>query len=294
MNGHFAPGRSLDYIVTLGSYCCWEPKNMRRRKILVSALYSLIILGALLPLNAGGADMTLAKDEVGQLWLQIIGRINEGDDLKFKALLVDAINRGEQITDVATFSQGGLVPAAIQIGKYIRTMHLRTVAPYLVPVVRRHICYVSAIAGPTTMLEFDPVNNRGDARCTCAAECFLIWAAGLRRSAGAVQLHRLTLQGEEDRNSSSKTNNHIEKVIDAYLHEMEFPDATIIRMYSISKDELAYLTKEELNTLTSIPWLKELLSARCGHYVTSSPAALECENAVIRDLYWNGARELLS
>ena len=150
---------------------------MRQREILVLALYCLIIfVGALLPLNAGGAEMTLARDEVGQLWLQIIGRIDEGDDLKFKALLVDAIERGEQITDVATFSQGGRTPPAIKIGKYIRTMHLRTVAPYLVPVVRRHICYVSAMTGPTTMLEFDPVNNRGDARCTCAAECFLIWA----------------------------------------------------------------------------------------------------------------------
>ena len=252
-----------------------------------------------MPLNAGGAEMTLAKDEVGQLWLQIIGRIDEGDDLKFKDLLVNAINRGEQITDVATFSQGGRALPAIKIGRYIRTMHLRTVAPYLVPVVRRHICYVSATTGPTTMLEFDPLSNRGDARCSCAAECFLIWAAGSRRSAGAVQLHRLILQGEEDTKSSSKTTKHtnIEKVIDAYLREMGVPDATIMRMHSISADELAYLTKEELNAFTSIssvPWLKELLSARCDHYVASSPAALECENAAIRELYWNGARELLS
>ena len=273
---------------------------MTRLEILVSALYALIIfVGALLPLNASCAEMTLAKDEVGQLWLQIIGGVDEGDDLKFKALLVDAINRNEQITDVATFSQGGRTLPAMKIGKYIRTMRLRTVAPYLVPVVRRHICYVSAMNGPTTMLEFDPVNNRGDARCTCAAECFLIWAAGLRRSAGAVQLHRLTLQGEEDSSSSSKTKKRasVEPALDAYLHEMGVPDATIMRMYSISADELAYLTKEELNTLTSIsgvPWLKELLSARCGHYVASSPAALECENAIIRELYWNGARELLS
>jgi hypothetical protein len=273
---------------------------MRQREILVLALYCLIIfVGALLPLNAGGAEMTLARDEVGQLWLQIIGRIDEGDDLKFKALLVDAIERGEQITDVATFSQGGRTPPAIKIGKYIRTMHLRTVAPYLVPVVRRHICYVSAMTGPTTMLEFDPVNNRGDARCTCAAECFLIWAAGLRRSAGAVQLHRLTLQEEEDAKSFSKTKKQtsIEKALDLYLHEMGVPDATIMRLYRISADELSYLTKEEINILTSIsgvPWLKELLRARCGHYVVSSPAALECENTVIRELYWNGARELLS
>ena len=273
---------------------------MRWRQILVPTLYSLItFVSALLPINASGAEMTLAKDEVGQLWLQIIGRIDEGDDLKFKALLVDVIDRGEQITDVATFSQGGRTLPAMKIGKYIRTMRLRTVAPYLVPVVRRHICYVSAMNGPTTMLEFDPVNNRGDARCTCAAECFLIWAAGLRRSAGGVQLHRLTLRGEEATSSSSKTKKHasIEPALDAYLHEMGIPDATILRIYSTNADEFAYLTKEELSTLTStssIPWLKELLRARCGHHVASSPAALECENAVVRELYWDGARELLS
>ena len=74
----------------------------------MSALYSLIIfVGALLPINASGAEMTLAKDEVGQLWLQIIGRIDEGDDLKFKSILVDVIDRGEQITDVARFLKEG-------------------------------------------------------------------------------------------------------------------------------------------------------------------------------------------
>ena len=136
----------------------------------------------------------------------------------------------------------------MKIGKYIRTMRLRTVAPYLVPVVQRHICYVSAMNGPTTMLQFDPVNNRGDARCTCAAECFLIWAAGLRRSAGAVQLHRLTLRGEEDTSSSSKTKKHasIENRTRCLFARNGIPDATIMRVYGTSADELTYLTKEEL------------------------------------------------
>ena len=176
---------------------------LRPLRVMYLPYIFIIFVAALSPLNARGAEMTLAKDEVGQLWIQIIGRIDEGDDLKFKSILVDAIHRDEQITDVATFSQGGLTHPAMNIGKYIRTMHLRTVAPYLVPVVRRHICYISAMA----------------------------------------------------------------------------------------------ITEKELNNLTSIsgvPWLKELLRARCGHYAASSPAALECENTVIRELYWNGARELLS
>jgi hypothetical protein len=267
---------------------------------MLQVLYILVIFaGVLLPLNARGAEMTLAKDEVGQLWIQITGRIDEGDDLKFRGILVDAIKRGEQITDVATFSQGGLMLPAINIGKYIRTMHLRTVAPSLVPVVRRHICYISAMNGPTTMLEFDPVSNRGDARCTCAAECFLIWAAGSRRSGAAVQLHRLPWQREEHAKSFSETemDMSIEKLLDAYLREMGVPIATIMRMSGISSANLAYLTKDELGTLTSmtgVPWLQGLFAASCSHYSVGSPAELECENGVIRELYWNGARELLN
>jgi hypothetical protein len=263
-------------------------------------LYILInFVAALLPLNARGAEITLAKDDVGQLWIQIVGRIDEGDDLRFKGILVDAINRREQITDVATFSQGGLTLPAINIGKYIRTMHLRTVAPSLVPVIRRHICYLSTMNGQTTMLEFDPVSNRGDARCTCAAECFLIWAAGSRRSGAAVQLHRLPWDREVHANSSSEPemDASIETVLDAYLREMGVPVATIMRMSGISAANLAYLTKDELGTLTSmagIPWLQELFAAHCSHYAVRSPAELKCENSVIRELYWNGARELLN
>jgi hypothetical protein len=61
---------------------------------MLQALYILVIFaGVLLPLNVRGAEMSLAKDEVGQLWIQIIGRIDEGDDLKFRGILVDEIKR---------------------------------------------------------------------------------------------------------------------------------------------------------------------------------------------------------
>ena len=56
---------------------------------MLQALYILVIFaGVLLPLNIRGAEMSLAKDEVGQLWIQIIGRIDEGDDLKFGGTLL--------------------------------------------------------------------------------------------------------------------------------------------------------------------------------------------------------------
>jgi hypothetical protein len=69
--------------------------------------FLLILVGVLLPLTAHGSEMILSKDEVGQLWLQIIGRIGDGDDVKFKSMLIDAINRGEQIANVSIYSSGG-------------------------------------------------------------------------------------------------------------------------------------------------------------------------------------------
>jgi hypothetical protein len=46
--------------------------------------------------------------------------------------------------------------------------------------------------------------------------------------------------------------------------------------------------------LAASPSLRELFSARCRHHAASSPAALACEKAVLRELYWEGAKRLLS
>jgi hypothetical protein len=56
------------------------------------------------------------------------------------------------------------------------------------------------------------------------------------------------------------------------------------------------LTGDEKRMLVGaaeIPQLAELLGERCGHHPATSPAALSCANAVIRELYWRGAEQLL-
>jgi hypothetical protein len=150
----------------------------------------LILAAALLPLGARASEMFFSTDDVGQMWLQIVGRIDDGDDAKFKNMLVEAINRGQQIERVSIYSAGGHVGAAMKIGRYIRTMHLSTVAPQLVPLLGRQTCDIHTMAGRVTVLEYEPLRNRGDPRCMCGGECFLVWAAGSVRYGDGVQIRR--------------------------------------------------------------------------------------------------------
>ena len=129
---------------------------------MLRAVCSLLVLaGVVAPLQAYGSEMIVSKDGVGQIWLQIVGTIDGGDDVKFKRMLVDAISRGEQIVNVSVYSPGGRAVAAMNIGKYIRTLHLTTVAPLLVPLVRHQTCQVRSISGSATLLDYDPRTNRG-------------------------------------------------------------------------------------------------------------------------------------
>jgi hypothetical protein len=265
------------------------------------AIFSTIILaGTLLPLDAYGMEMVFAKDDVGQLWLQMTGRIEDGDDVKFKEMLVGAINRSEQVENVSIYSPGGQLIPAMKIGGYIRAMHLTTVAPELVPLLGQHVCRMHDMGG-RTIVTYDPRTRQGDPRCTCAGECFLIWAAGLARLGNAVQIHRIALQGDDAESASGATTTDMHagrrKAAEMYLREMGAPETAIGRMFSIGPDKLEYLTKDERGALAdnaSVPWLKELLRMRCQHHAASSPAALACEKGVIRELYWRGARQLLS
>jgi hypothetical protein len=269
--------------------------------MMLKAMCSLILAAAFLPSGARGSEMFFSMDDVGQTWLQIVGRIDDGDDVKFKEMLVEAINRGEQIARVSIYSVGGRVSPAMNIGRYVQTMHLSTVAPQIVPLLGRHTCDIHTTSGRTTVLEYEPLRNRGDPRCMCAGECFLVWAAGSVRYGDAVQIHRITAHAEDGAKRSdahaTDTRSSSHKIIEEYLREMGIPETTIGRMFNIAPDKMEHLTKDERDILANgavLPSLRELFSARCRHHAATSPAALACEKAVLRELYWEGAKRLLS
>jgi hypothetical protein len=71
------------------------------------ALHFLVVLTiTLAPHSIRGAKISLFKNDVGQLGLQVIGAIDDGDDAKFRSMLIDVINRQEQIINVSIYSPG--------------------------------------------------------------------------------------------------------------------------------------------------------------------------------------------
>jgi hypothetical protein len=85
------------------------------RNIMLKEICSLVVLAAaLLAPSARGSEMFLATDDVGQTWLQIVGAIEDGDDAKFRNMLLEAIDRGEQIAKVSIYSPRGRLDAALK------------------------------------------------------------------------------------------------------------------------------------------------------------------------------------
>jgi hypothetical protein len=264
----------------------------------MTALRWLVVLaGALWPLGALSAELFLSKDDVGQLWIQIVGRIDDGDDVKLKDMLVDAIHRRQQIVNVSVYSPGGRALPAMAIGRMIHTMHLSTVAPELMPLVQDHICRLYTADGRSTTFDYKPWMDRGDPRCTCLDECFLIWAAGATRLGGAVQIRRGAFQTDNPSGlgATGRSANNQRDIAD-YLLEMGVAQATIDRLFSIASDKGEYLTRHERELLEhkmGLPRTEEPYGERCRRYAPTSPAALACEKAVTREFYWKGATRIL-
>ena len=167
--------------------------------MILRAMCLLVILAAaLLSSSARGSEMFFSTDDVGQMWLQIVDRSTMATTRNSRTCCRGHQSRRANCQGFDLFP-GGRVNPAMRIGEYIRTMHLSTVAPQLVPLLGRRTCHIYTIGGPTTVLEYEPLRNRGDPRCTCAGECFLVWAAGSVRHGDAVQIHRMTVDANDER-----------------------------------------------------------------------------------------------
>ena len=264
----------------------------RALRILLALVISLV------PHCIHGAEISLGEDDVGQLWLQVIGRIDDGDDAKFRGMLVDAINRQEQIINVSIYSPGGSTIPAMKIGRYIRTLHLTTVAPESFPFLTLRVCRIYARSGKPIAMDYDPLTGRGDPRCTCESECFLMWAAGTARLWSGVDLARLSLQHEQAPGAVvEQPDMRSQAAVTDYLREMGIPESTIARAAAMAPGQSEHLTADEKNLLetkTGLPRFDEPFRSRCRVHKPTSPAQLGCERAISRELYWAGAKRLLN
>lgn len=202
----------------------------------------------------------------------IVGKIEPTDGKLFHKTVIDMITNGHCLVhSVSVFSPGGDLMAAIDIGHQIRALNWSTEAPHsgglvdFTPASAR--CSIGA-----DIVTFDTQSKKGDPRCICASACFFIWASGgIGRNGDAVLLHRPYFNKEVFKNLSvveaEKSYNGLAATSREYLSEMGVPEAIVARMFSISSTSAKYMTKEEIDTMTEVPYMAELLNAKCGALV---------------------------
>lgn len=287
-----------------------------------------LAVGLLPTLNPCRAlDMNVAVDGDEKLvYVNMWGKVEQGDDAKFKALVLPLVRTGHLIFKVNVFTTGGHVQAAMRIGDQIRTLQAITEAPSRFHdrrggqwVQRSSVeCWFYTLSHPGgTVSNGWPGNqirrdlNRGAANswCECASACFLIWASGVTRGGNYVGIHRFrfeeayfaSLPVAEARTKYAQA----EADFRAYLKKLDIPETILDRLFATDSKSMYYLTKSELELVKSTPYLEELTEARCGPDKSVRSVSRDgwstkfdndrivCYRSILKELMTLGAKEYL-
>jgi hypothetical protein len=159
----------------------------------VFVLRLLVIAITLLPAlrDSRALDMDWAIDKNDKLaYLNLWGKIQPGDDAKFRSMVIPLVKSGYLIFKINLFTGGGSISAAKGIADQIKILQARTVAPTRFSDILNNqliertypSCWFDKQAGEGVVLS--PVE--GHSWCTCASACFFIWASGIVREGNHV------------------------------------------------------------------------------------------------------------
>lgn len=218
--------------------------------------------------------------------LVIVGEIERGDEEKLRNLILEQLKQKKRPKALHVYSAGGNLQAAMEIGRHVYTLQLRTVAPRLTSRAGtadarqsksdQRECDIpgnvgqgqAGVSASSRTLTFDPRSGVGDGRCVCASACFFIWAAGMERIGDAILIHRPSFEPKEfatvSLTEARSLYNRLLPMADKYLREMGIPESLSTRALSIGSDRAEYLTTEELSRLRKSTAYEELIIARCG------------------------------
>lgn len=210
----------------------------------------LVLGGAVFPCYS--ADITVGESGSA---LRLRGEIAAGDFTKIVALLRAKPTARVLVLD----SPGGDAGEAMRIGRLLRQLRMKTVAPTSLGSTVR--CPVFA----ASML--DPI--RVETGCNCYSACFLVFVGGIERVGDHLGIHRAFLNPDLQRRLqagvAAEVSASATRKIEAYLAEMRVPQSLVERMRSIPSGELELVSKEETRRHFSgfIPEFEEWIRARC-------------------------------
>jgi hypothetical protein len=194
------------------------------------------------------------------------GNIVAGDCAKLKKFIGE-----EQPDSVYLASPGGNVAEAMEIGRLVRALRLRTVVPS------------AASSGRRNQWAVDHKLKNANANYTCASACFFVFVAGVDRSDDAepifdfdprippyLGIHRPYLSETDLRglsaNQAIAVAGRARTTVENYLREMGVLGKYVDQMFSVPKDEIRWVGAHDFDAdfRGVIPELRDWLTAKCG------------------------------
>jgi hypothetical protein len=283
-------------------------------------VFAALIFGVITAGRCFALDINSATDEHEKLvYLNLWGKIEQGDDQKFRSLVIPLLKRGYLVFKINVFSGGGNVAAAIGLGEQIRTLQTRTVSPYKHARIVNNQRVIDRT--PTCTFSVQESYGVGDRRvqghpwCTCASACFLVWASGLIREGGAdvIGVHRITYTeaagkafGQMSAPQAREVYEQGQKMFQAYLDKLEVPKSIMDRLWATDSQSMHFLSWPEVQLMSSTPFVEEQTLARCGPDRSTHMSAannwtatqdiehVNCYRGLLKELMREGAQKYLA
>jgi hypothetical protein len=230
---------------------------------------SLLLLAGRCP----ALDMNVRTDDNEKLaFVNLWGKIESGDNQKFRELIMPYLKSGYPIFKVNIFSVGGDVQAAMGIADQIKTLQTRTVAPTRFADIVNGQPIERAYPSCWFTENYDtPKVVDGYNWCTCASACFLIWASGITREGNHVGIHRIYFTDENGRQFGQLSGPdgrtqylQAQAYFQTYMKKLDVPSTISDRLWATNSQNIHFLQKDELDLMQSTPYLEEQTLARCG------------------------------
>ncbi len=179
---------------------------MTRARIV--GLATLIVMS---PLPAPAADIAaMGIGQVGRADVTLSGDVVAGDAERLEGVVVDLLDGGVEVRRLDLDSQGGDAGEGMRLARTVRALRLAT------HVADAHVC---------------------------ASACFLAYAAGIRKSAGAgaiLAVHSSSLQG-----ASTEYTRRVDAAEAGLLRGYDTPEAITTELFDTPPGEIYRLTRRD-------------------------------------------------
>jgi hypothetical protein len=224
-------------------------------------LLAAIVAFSLGAVTADAAEIRAGPSRATGLRAVLEGQIEPGDFDRLRSFVFEkGWGRAESgVSEIYLASPGGDLAEAMKIGRLVRELKLTTVVP----------------ASSDLREKAAARHNLKDAKANymCASACFFVFVAGIHRKSDVFEpllgMHRPYLSENDLRALSSDkaiaAATRTRAFVESYLKEMGVPTKYADQMFSVPRDGIRWLSKDEFDADFEgfIPELKDWVDARC-------------------------------